>query len=339
MATRLRPFLTAAVLAGVLVAAAGCGGGGGSGSATTLPPSAVAVVGDKTITAAELNTLLAGVKRRDEARGATFPKETTAAYRTLRRKALQTLVQEARFEQKAADLGVKPVTKQDVDVELAKVKQQLFGAKRTQYKYTHELAKEGVTEADLRADLYDKVLEDRLYAKVISGITITQKQIQDFYDKNKTQYGHPATREIRHILVDSKTLADSIEEQLKNGASFAALVRKYSKDIGSVSSGGKVTVSEGHTLKQFDEVAFKLKLNEVSKPVATSYGWHIIEAIGPVVQATFTPLAQKEKEIRAQILKLERQSRWSTFLADTRKEFASKTTYRPGYAPKSAATS
>ena len=338
MATRLRPFLTAAVLAGVLAAAAGCGGGGSS-STTALPPSAVAVVGDKTISAAELKTVLDGVKRRDEARGAKFPKETTTAYRTLRRKALQTLVQEARFEQKAVDLGVKPVTKQDVDAALAKVKQQLFGSKRTQYKYTHELAKEGVTEADLRADLYDKVLEDRLYAKVISGITITQQQIQDFYDKNKTQYGHPATREIRHILVDSKELADSIEQQLKNGSNFAALAKKYSKDVGSVSSGGKVTISEGHTLKQFDEVAFKLKLNEVSKPVATSYGWHIIEAIGPVVQATFTPLAQKENEIRAQILKQERQTRWSKFLADMRKEFAPKTTYRPGYAPKSAATS
>jgi parvulin-like peptidyl-prolyl isomerase len=338
MATRLRLFPTAAVLAGVLVAAAGCGGGGSSG-AKSLPPSAVAVVGDKTISAAELKTVLDGVKRRDEARGATFPKEKTTAYRTLRRKALQTLVQETRFEQKAVDLGVKPVTKQDVDAELAKVKQSLFGSKRTQYKYTHELAKEGITEADLRADLYDKVLEDRLYAKVISGITITQQQIQDFYDKNKTQYGHPATRVIRHILVDSKELADSIEEQLKNGASFAALARKYSKDVGSISTGGKVTISEGHTLKQFDEVAFKLKLNEVSKPVATSYGWHIIEAIGPVVQATFTPLAEKEKEIRAQILKLERQSRWSKFLADMRKEFASKTTYRAGYAPKSAAAS
>jgi parvulin-like peptidyl-prolyl isomerase len=122
-------------------------------------------------------------------------------------------------------------------------------------------------------------------------------------------------------------------------ASFAALVKQYSKDIGSVGTGGKVIVSEGHTLPQFDKVAFKLKLNEVSSPVATSYCWHIIEAIGPVVQATFTPLAQKEKEIRAQILKQERQARWTAFLADVRKEFASKTPYRPGYAPKSAATS
>jgi hypothetical protein len=58
-----------------------------------------------------------------------------------------------------------------------------------------------------------------------------------------------------------------------------------------------------------------------------------------VVQATYTPLAQKEKEIRAQILKQERQARWTAFLADMRKEFVSKTRYRPGYAPKSATTS
>jgi len=338
MATRHRPLLTAAVLAGVLVAAAGCGGGGSKQSAP-LPPSAVAVVGDRTISNADLESLLAGVKRRDVARATAYPKKGTAAFRTLRRKALQTLVHEAELDQKRVDLGLRPVTKHDVDVELAKDKLKLFGPTKTQSLYKNEIAREGVTEADLRADIRARLVENRVYHKVISGITIGQKEIQDFYDKNKTQYGHPATREIRHILVASKPLADSIEGQLKNGANFAALAKKYSKDIGTAGNGGEVTISQGHTLPGLDTVAFKLKLNEVSSPFATSYGWHIVEAIGPIVQATFTPLAQKETEIRAQILRLKRDSSWTKFLADMRKEFSSKTRYKPGFGPVSSTTS
>ena len=139
--------------------------------------------------------------------------------------------------------------------------------------------------------------------------------------------------------MSSKSLADSIENQLQGGANFAALAKKYSKDLGSAGNGGKVTISEGHTVPGVDSVAFKLKLNEVSSPLASSYGWHIVEAIGPVVPATFTPLAQKAKEIRAQIMKQKKQAAWTTFLASMRKEFAAKTTYRAGFAPKSAATS
>ena len=338
MRLRSRPIATAVVLAAsVVVVAAGCGGGGGSSSSSKVPASAVAVVGDRQISEAELNTLLASVKSREEARNQHFPGKATVAYRTLRRKALQALVRESELEQKSAELGVRPVTAQDVDAQLAKVKQQTFGGSESAY--TKELKREGLTETELRADLHDTLVADRLHAHVIAGITVSEQEIRDFYERNKTQYGHPATREIRHILVASKSLADSIEQQLKNGTSFVTLVEKYSKDTGSASNGGKVTISEGHTIPQLDKVAFSLKTNEFSQPVASSYGWHIIEAIGPVVQATFTPLAQKRAEIRTQVLKLKQLKRWTTFVANMKKEFAGKTHYRPGYEPASSAKS
>ena len=85
---------------------------------------------------------------------------------------------------------------------------------------------------------------------------------------------------MRHILVKTKALADEIDAQLKNGGDFAELAKKYSKDTGSAAAGRQARRSEGpDRRREFDKVAFALKTNELSKPVKTQYGWHIIQAL------------------------------------------------------------
>ena len=79
----------------------------------------------------------------------------------------------------------------------------------------------------------------------------------------------------------AKNRADSIYNALRKGASFAALAQKYSDDKGSAKRGGEIAwISKGQTVKAFENAAFSMKVGELSKPVLSEYGYHIIKLMG-----------------------------------------------------------
>ena len=111
-------------------------------------------------------------------------------------------------------------------------------------------------------------------------VKVTDEQIAAYYEKNKAQYSQPESREVRHILVKTKKQADALYAQLQGGADFAALAKKHSEDTGSKANGGKLTISKGQTVAPFDQTAFLLAKNAISKPVKTEFGYHIIQPLG-----------------------------------------------------------
>ena len=129
----------------------------------------------------------------------------------------------------------------------------------------------------------------RVSNDVLSGDYVTDAEITTYYTTHKTQYGTAASRDVRHILVNNKKLADSIEAKLKSGGNFAVLAKKYSKDPGSAKTGGKLTITKGQTVPEFDKTAFALKTNQISAPVHTQYGWHIIQALSAIKPSKVTP--------------------------------------------------
>jgi len=81
----------------------------------------------------------------------------------------------------------------------------------------------------------------------------------------------------RHILVDSKDRAREVYEKLAHGSDFAQLARQYSKDPGSKDQGGELGFfARGQMVPQFEDVAFRLKKGEISEPVESQFGWHIV---------------------------------------------------------------
>ncbi len=327
---KLRRLSPVALLLVVALVAAGCGGGSKS-----VPKDAVAKVGSTTITKASFTQLLAGAQRTYKVQKKAFPKPGTSQYKSLQDQAMQYLVQQSELEQKGKSVGV-VVTDKDIDKRLVQIKKQYFAGNEAKYKA--QLKAQGLTEPQLRLDLKAQILSERLYNKITGKLKVSNAEITKYYNDNKSQYGTAASRDVRHILVSDKKLADTLETQLKNGASFAVLAKKYSKDPGSAKLGGKLTITKGQTVAPFDKVAFSLKKNETSPPVHTQYGWHIIQALSDVTPAKTTPLSSVKAQISQQLLQTKRTAAMTKWLDGVKKDYAKKVSYQAGYAPASTAT-
>ena len=89
------------------------------------------------------------------------------------------------------------------------------------------------------------------------------------------------TKQSQHTEAEAKEIIDSLYIKAVNGADFAKLADKYSEDPGTAGKGGKyANVARGVFVEEFENVIFNLKLNEISKPFKTGYGYRIAKLIG-----------------------------------------------------------
>jgi parvulin-like peptidyl-prolyl isomerase len=316
-------FLVAA-LAAVL---AGCGG---SGSGSGLPSSAVAKVSGQTITQTQFNDLLAQAKRSYQTQKRPFPAAGTTAYQQLKNQAVAYLVQRVEYQQEAAKLGV-TVSDKDVAARLVKIKKQYFAGSESRYK--KQLAQQGLTDAQVKDDLRASLVQEKIFAKVTANVKVSDAEVKKYYDQHQSQYGTPEQRDVAHILVKSKSLADKLYKRAQGGENFAKLAKQYSQDPGSKKVGGKLTISKGTTVAPFDQTAFLLHTGQISRPVKTTFGYHIIKALSDVKPAKVTPYAKVKKTIRTQLLQQKKSQVTTTWSTKLKKDFDGKISYQTGYAP------
>jgi peptidyl-prolyl cis-trans isomerase D len=127
-------------------------------------------------------------------------------------------------------------------------------------------------------------------AKMAQSVTPTDAELLIAYNQNKDQFRTPEQVKVRHILLKTqgkpaadepkiKAQAEDILKQVRAGANFADLVKKYSEDTGSVATGGEYTVQKnGQMVPEFEKAAFTLKPNE-SDVIKTAYGYHVMQVM------------------------------------------------------------
>lgn len=325
--SRLVLALSALTLTLVL---AGCGSG-----SDDVPANAVAVVDGEEIAKGDYDALLAQAKKSYTNQKREFPKAGSQEFQTLKNQAVQFLVQREQFEQEAADMDVE-VTEKQVDARLEQIQKQYFGGDKK--KYEAQLKQQGLSDAQVRRDIRSQIVSEKIFEQVTRGVKVTDAEVEKYYADNKAQYSQPESREVRHILRKTKAQADDIYNQLKAGADFAALAKKFSEDTGSKANGGKLTISKGQTVAPFDKVAFSLKQNELSQPVKTEFGFHVIQALSAIKPAKTTPLKDVKDSIKQQLEQTKKNEAMTKWVDELKKEYEDKVSYAVGFNPPPAAT-
>jgi foldase protein PrsA len=336
------------VLSGVVLVlvVSACGGGG----PRNVPNDAVAVVGDRTIQKSEWDALIQQTKQNYKATNHSFPKPGSVELANLRSNATQFLISASEYEQEAAKMGIK-VSDADVQSRLDQIKKQFYASQsggkpaskeQIEKRYQQALKQQGFTDDEVRKGIRITLYRERVQKKVTEGVTVSDDDVKSYYDKHKQQYetpAQPASRDVRHILVKQKAKADAIYGQLqKNPKLFPKLAKKDSIDTSSAQAGGELPggAVKGRLVKPFEKVAFSLKVHEISKPVHSQFGWHIIQAMGPVrapTPAKPTPFSQVKEAIRQTLLQNKRNEETQRWEQNMIKHYCKTIAYQTGYAP------
>ncbi|MGM2509714.1 peptidylprolyl isomerase PrsA [Bacillus cereus group sp. BceL035] len=126
------------------------------------------------------------------------------------------------------------------------------------------LEQQGLKEETVKNGVRASLAQEKAIEK-----TITDKELKDYYKP-----------EIKasHILVKDEATAKKVKEELGQGKSFEELAKQYSEDTGSKEKGGDLGFfGPGKMVKEFEDAAYKLKKDEVSEPVKSQFGYHIIK--------------------------------------------------------------
>ncbi|MGE5542091.1 MAG: peptidylprolyl isomerase [Bacillota bacterium] len=230
------------IIAGVVVIIAGC-------ALAVYMRSGVATVNGERITPSEFYSAL----------------QNDSGKQTLERLMLERLIkQEARKQSISVS-----------DAEIQKGIDEIKSQFATEAEFDAALEDSGMSLGDLR----DSVRLNELVRKLsLKGVTITEEDIQKYFEENKDSLGQPARVRARHILVGTKDEADEVLKRVRAGEDFATLASALSTDTGTKINGGDLGfIKAGETEEAFEKAAFALKPGEVSDVVETSYGFHVIK--------------------------------------------------------------
>jgi len=200
------------------------------------------------------------------------------------RQILDELITEKLVTKAAAGITV---PQSEVDAQIAKIKAQF----PSDEDFSKQLANVGQSPEQLTDTIRKMLQQQRWLEGQIAGKTeVTDEEAKKFYEENKTEFQQPETVKASHILFrvnkdDSEEVvnqklkeAKAAEGRAKKGEDFAALAKELSEEPGAKESGGDLGFfPKDRMVPEFAEVAFIQKVGDISDPVRTQFGWHVIK--------------------------------------------------------------
>lgn len=307
--TRKIATILAALATGVSVAA--CGGGGGN---TSLGPAdAVAIqIGSQKITNGEIDRRAQFLATAPTGAAPTKPPaKDSKEFREFRLQAAEQLRDERVFGILAGRCGSPcAVTDKEVEAEIKGIVDQQFNGSRPSL--NQALEQRGITSVDLSASIRGAKQEQALKSRVERKVVYSDAEALAYYRKNVAQYRLQAEKRLSHILVATKAEATAVRAQATVD-NFAQLARDRSIDSAAKRSGGDLgAVNSVGLLPEVAKVAQTLKPGQISAPVQSQFGWHIL--LVRDIKARTKTFDEVKKQILSQELDVKRAAavqRWT----------------------------
>lgn len=198
-----------------------------------------------------------------------------------------------------------------------------------QYSMTEEDFNKQLEEAKMTREDFEKsikeqyVIPKKVYDYVVKDITVGDDEMQKYYDENKaTLTESPNKMEVSHIVVNTEEEAKEIKTRLDNGEDFAALAKEKSTEPAAKETGGslgEVLYNDPNYDPTFVKAAMELKEGQISDPVSTQFGYHIIKVTKKTEYPQLT-FEQAKDKIKDQLLSEKKDTKYS----DTLKEWKDK---------------
>lgn len=123
----------------------------------------------------------------------------------------------------------------------------------------------------------NNMLKNYAMHKIFEKISVSEDEIKNYYQENKDTLFSPVTYTASHILLESEEMADKVLDQINEGLDFKEAAKKYSLDPTKDNGGSLGSFPKGVMVKEFQEGLDKLKIGEISNPIKTQFGYHIIK--------------------------------------------------------------
>lgn len=265
----------------------------------------VAVVNGQVITLSELNEREGPIAKQVSE---TFSgPERDRRLAELKKKVVDSLIEDLLLEQEAERLGMK-VSDRDIDDAIDEVKKQ---NSLDDEGLRAALKREGLTYESYRVQIKKQIEKSRVIGQQVrSKVSVTDKELADYYERNKRLFLKDDEIKVSHILflVPENASGEEIErikgqalqvlELARKGNEFSELAKKYSQDASAMEGGSLGFFKKGQLLPALEAAAFSLKKGEISDLVRTPYGFHIIR-LDDIKEASPEPFETVKEKIKS----------------------------------------
>lgn len=312
MPQSIRPVLSALVAAGLL----GLSVQGALAQTIQSVDGIAAVAGNRAITVRELTLTMQAMHKKGQDSAA------------VRQEALNTLITKALLVQLGTRSHV-TASEAEIDAQVAKI---AAGAKISTEALYKQMQQQGVTRKQFRQSVADNIIVDKVMeqnkmsaAARVSDAEVAQAVQSGQYHLPAGTTAAPSAYQVEHILIkpdgkgDKAALekARQIWQRARSGENFEALARQYSADSSAASGGMIGWVSAGMTVPEFENTFKKLKPGQISAPVKSTFGWHIIKLID--VKQDTSPEAALNAYVRQQLAEQKAAQSYNAILQDLRR--------------------